>query len=166
MAEVTCLYHDDVNWHNILADPDEQGVLTAILDWECVSTVPLWKACQYPLFLQGQPRDEEPQHDEYFWPEAEQVASGEEVEQVLYGEHMLEYEQTKLRPIFEEEMTKVVPEWSEVRQKSIRQADFALAVNWCDGPFTYRRVKVWLERILAGKKEYQRLEEVNIFEQN
>lgn len=163
---MTYLYHDDVSWHNILAEPDEQGVLTAILDWECLSTVPLWKACQYPLFLQGQPRDEEPRHDECFWPGAEQVASGEEVEQNLYGEHMLEYEQTKLRLIYEEEMTKVVPQWSEVRQKSMRQADFALAVNWCDGPFTQRRVKVWLERALAGKKGYQRLEEVNLFEES
>jgi aminoglycoside phosphotransferase (APT) family kinase protein len=48
-AEETYLHHHDVNWHNLLAS--DQGALTAILDWECVSTVPSWKACQYPLFL-------------------------------------------------------------------------------------------------------------------
>lgn len=53
-----------------------------------------------------------------------------------YGEHMLEYEQTKLRPIFEEEIGNLVLEWSQVRQQSIRQAGFALAIKWCDSPFT------------------------------
>jgi hypothetical protein len=93
-------------------DTEERGALTAILDWECISTVPLWKAFEYPVFPQGQLRDEKPQHGEYFWPEPEQIASGEEYEQVLFGEHMLEYDQTRLRPIFEEEMQKLVPRWS------------------------------------------------------
>ncbi len=49
------------------------------------------------------------------WPDPEQALSGEGFEHVLYWEHILEYEQTKLRPIFEEEIKKSVPGWCEVR---------------------------------------------------
>lgn len=31
-ADARCLHLGDMNWHNILADPVEQGVLTAILE--------------------------------------------------------------------------------------------------------------------------------------
>jgi hypothetical protein len=108
------LYHDGLHWNNILIDAGSCGALTTILDWECVSAAPLWKACRYPGFLLGTPRDEEPKHDEYSWPEPEKVASGEECEHVLFGEHIIEYEQTRLRPIFAEEMQKYVPNWSQV----------------------------------------------------
>jgi hypothetical protein len=80
----------------------------------------------------------------------------------MYGEHMLEYEQTRLRPVFEAEMRKLVPWWLEVRQQVVRQADFGRAVSWCDGPFTYARVKAWLRRTLAGLGEYQRLADVDV----
>lgn len=159
-AEPTCLYHDDVNMHNILVNSEDQSKLSAILDWEFVSSVPLWKACQYPVFLRGKSRNIKPQRDGYFWPDPALVASGEECEQVMYDEHMLEYEQTILRPIFEAEMLKQVPYWSQVREKSVRQADFETAVSWCDSPITWGRVRDWLERTLAGEKQYRRLEEI------
>jgi Ser/Thr protein kinase RdoA (MazF antagonist) len=65
--EPTMLFHDDLSRHNILVD--ENGLLTGVVDWECVSFLPLWIACQLPPFLQGKPLDEEPikstyQHDE------------------------------------------------------------------------------------------------------
>ncbi|EFX03863.1 hypothetical protein CMQ_791 [Grosmannia clavigera kw1407] len=37
--EPTMLFHDDLSQHNILISED--GALTAVVDWECVSTLPL-----------------------------------------------------------------------------------------------------------------------------
>lgn len=48
-AESTSLYHDDLSMQNILVD--EAGNLTAVIDWECVSALPLWRACQIPALL-------------------------------------------------------------------------------------------------------------------
>jgi hypothetical protein len=39
--------------------------LTAVLDWECASALPLWKACSYPSFLRGRTRRLEPNLGRY-----------------------------------------------------------------------------------------------------
>ena len=57
-AEPSMLFHDDLSKHNILIN--DEGALTGVVDWECVSALPRWKACYYPAFLVGRPRDEEP----------------------------------------------------------------------------------------------------------
>jgi hypothetical protein len=49
--EPTVLFHDDLSARNILVD--ENGVVTAVLDWELASVFPLYKACQLPKFLDG-----------------------------------------------------------------------------------------------------------------
>ncbi|KAH8426607.1 uncharacterized protein LDX57_004342 [Aspergillus melleus] len=49
--ETSVLVHDDLSSRNILVH--ENGELAAILDWECVSALPLWNACYYPAFLKG-----------------------------------------------------------------------------------------------------------------
>ncbi|RSL71745.1 hypothetical protein CEP53_001350 [Fusarium sp. AF-6] len=55
MAEdPTVLCHTDLSRSNILVD--HAGKLTGVIDWECVSALPLWKACSYPAFLEGRPR--------------------------------------------------------------------------------------------------------------
>lgn len=51
--EPSILVHDDLSSRNILFH--DNGELAAILDWECVSALPLWNACNYPAFLQGRP---------------------------------------------------------------------------------------------------------------
>ena len=47
--EPSVLVHDDLSSRNILIH--DNGELAAILDWECVSALPLWNACYYPTFL-------------------------------------------------------------------------------------------------------------------
>jgi Phosphotransferase enzyme family len=49
--EPTVLFHDDLSTRNILVD--ENGVVTAVLDWELASVFPLYKSCQLPKFLDG-----------------------------------------------------------------------------------------------------------------
>ena len=50
-AEATVLFHNDLSLRNILVD--DECSITAIIDWECVSTLPLWRACQLPELLNG-----------------------------------------------------------------------------------------------------------------
>ncbi|XHF98727.1 hypothetical protein AWENTII_002266 [Aspergillus wentii] len=46
--EPSVLVHEDLSSRNILVH--DNGELAAILDWECVSALPLWKACYFPAF--------------------------------------------------------------------------------------------------------------------
>lgn len=39
-VESTALFHDDLREKNLLVD--ESAGITAVLDWECVSFLPLW----------------------------------------------------------------------------------------------------------------------------
>lgn len=56
--EPSMMFHDDLSKSDILINDD--GKLSSILDWECVSALPLWKACNYTSFLEGSPRHLEP----------------------------------------------------------------------------------------------------------
>ncbi|KAK1989175.1 hypothetical protein LZ30DRAFT_696629 [Colletotrichum cereale] len=98
--EPSAIYHDDMNRHNILVD--DAGALTAVVDWECVSALPLYAACQYPPFLQGKPLEVEPVKSKYQHDE-----NGDIVE--LYWEHLEDYELTQLRRLFLGEMQKLQP---------------------------------------------------------
>ncbi|KAK2015624.1 hypothetical protein LZ32DRAFT_602281 [Colletotrichum eremochloae] len=148
--EPSAIYHDDMSRHNILVD--DEGALTAVVDWECVSALPLYIACQYPPFLQGRPRDVEPiksmyQHDE----------EGNVVE--LYWEHLEDYELTQLRRLFLEEMEKLRPEWVSIFNASQRQRDYDLAVTSCDDTFMIRRILTWLSDLESRAEEVKGLEE-------
>jgi Ser/Thr protein kinase RdoA (MazF antagonist) len=57
------LFHDDLSMQNILVDDD--GKITGVIDWECVSALPLWRAFELPILLTGRDRDEEPKRDQY-----------------------------------------------------------------------------------------------------
>jgi len=84
------------------------GKLTAVIDWECVSALSLWRACQIPVLLQGRGRDEEPYWEDYAVDEPGDEVEDEPAPDVLdnegvnslYWDHLLEYEQTQLRRLF------------------------------------------------------------------
>ncbi|KAK3682256.1 kinase-like domain-containing protein [Podospora appendiculata] len=148
--EPSIIFHDDLNRHNLLVD--ESGALTAVVDWECVSALPLFSACQYPPFLQGKPNDIEPiksiyQHDE----------NGEVAE--LYWEHLEYFELTQLRRFFLDEMRRLQPEWVAIFESTQRQRDYELAVASCDDPFMMRRILKWLEDMDSGAENIPGLEE-------
>ena len=50
--ETFVLYHGDLSTNNILVDPITHKI-TGIVDWECVSFVPLWKANIVPKLVDG-----------------------------------------------------------------------------------------------------------------
>lgn len=139
--EPTVLFHDDMNSHNILVD--EKGNLTAVVDWECVSALPLHVACEYPPFIQSKPNDVEPIKSIYKHDENGEVAE-------LFWEHLEHYEKTQLRRIFLAEMETLQPDWVATYRSSERQRDFDLAVASCDDGFMTQRIIRWLDNLESG----------------
>lgn len=152
-GEPSVLFHDDLSMQNIMVD--ESGRLTAVIDWECVSAVPLWRACQLPQLLEGRTRDEKPDKEDYApdsEEEDEEDDDGLDDEGItdLYWEHLLEYEQTQLRKLFVKEMEKIQPEWVAIMKQSTLKADFEKAVHSCDNGWRFKIVRRWVDALVAG----------------
>lgn len=143
-TEQTMLFHDDLSERNILVDKD--GKLTAIVDWESVSALPLWKACQFPAFLEGRDRNEKPILEDY-------CETGSDKPGELFWEHLKQFELTELRLYFLEVMRHFEPAWMEVFLSSQDQRDFDLAVQACDNPFSLRTIERWLDDIDDGRSQ-------------
>jgi Ser/Thr protein kinase RdoA (MazF antagonist) len=156
--ECTVLFHDDLSMQNILVD--KEGRLTAVLDWECVSALPWWRACQLPQLLEGRSRDEEPTRIQYMAdsnsedddPSDFDALDNEGVNN-LYWEHLLEYEQTQLRRLFVEEMEKVKSDWVTTMRSSTVERDFEKAIQNCDNAWNFKTVRRWLEDYKQGHVE-------------
>ncbi|KAG8525486.1 uncharacterized protein KY384_009130 [Bacidia gigantensis] len=134
--EPTMFFHDDLSQHNILVD--EAGNLTAVIDWECVSTLPLWKACQFPAFLEGRNRAEEPLQQNY--QRDGQISD-------LFWDHLLEYELAQLRTSFFQQMEQLEPKWTLAYRSSQPLRDFDLAAKNCSEPFSLRTINAWLDDV-------------------
>jgi hypothetical protein len=136
----------------------ESGQLSAILDRECVTAVPRWKACQLPEFLTGRPRDRAltPRAPQVMpadlSPEQAATWSTEQGWQVTFHEEWAwQWDQTRLREVFKREMRLLDPEWMRVYDMSAKERDFDFAVQNCGEELYRRRIRLWLESILAGK---------------
>ncbi len=148
--EPSMILHDDLSRSNTMVD--HNGTLTGVIDWECVSAVPLWAACQMPSFLAGKPRDDKPDEAIYQHDEDGNVTE-------LFWEHLDEYELTRLRSVFLGEIGRLQPGWVEVFESSQRQRDFDLAVSCCNDEFMIRRILNWLDDVERGVDGYEGLEE-------
>ncbi|KAI1788567.1 kinase-like protein [Ganoderma leucocontextum] len=158
--ERTVIFHDDLSSQNILVDAS--GTLTGLVDWECVSALPLWRACTLPWFLIGRHRAERPNPETY--GRAEDEDDGEDGNKdgdgngsgrpnSLYFEHLLEWEQTRLRAVFLAEMERVRPEWVGVHRAGVLRNDFYTAMMHCDDELSRRRVRQWVDRVEAMADE-------------
>jgi hypothetical protein len=138
----TVLLHDDLSQHNILVNDD--GELQGIIDWECTSAVPLWKAAQFPQFLRGPQREKKPMREGY---------SANEGGENLFQIHLLEYEQTQLRGAFTRTMGQANPDWVRMFQSSRKQADSDAAIQNCDFHNLARKwINEWLDELENGKE--------------
>lgn len=57
------LHHNEISRHNFIFHP--KGKIQALVDWECVSVMPLWKGCQIPSFIDTPERTEKPNPELY-----------------------------------------------------------------------------------------------------
>ncbi|WYZ43690.1 hypothetical protein EsH8_VII_000126 [Colletotrichum jinshuiense] len=170
--EQTFLRHDDLSLQNILVDDD--GKITAILDWECVSTMPSWTATLMPKFLSGARREEEPDRDRYgdeSTCEDDALSSGgrstggdededdldNEGKNELYWIHLMEFEQTQLRKVYTARMQQSRPDWAMEVENSILKTDFLEAVHRCRSGFYLKRISQWVDGIARG--DFRRLAE-------
>lgn len=138
--EASALLHDDISNSNTLVD--EHGNLTAIIDWECVSALPLWKGCQLPVLLEGRERSERPVKDNYVHDEKGDVDD-------LFWDHLLEYEQTQLRKVFLDEMKCIEPGWIERHNapSNRRRTDIEVAIQYCNNELCIKRIGEWLAEL-------------------
>ena len=140
--EEFALHHGDISRHNLILD--SKGKLQALVDWECVSVVPLWKGCQIPSFLDRRERTQRPDPAIY--------TSGSDDSNDCYENDLYEFECTCLRGVFLEEMARLAPRWIVEYQTSHSKVDFDWALQGCNGfnmPYLVRR---WLKGIESGKQ--------------
>jgi aminoglycoside phosphotransferase (APT) family kinase protein len=156
-SEATGLYHHDLHLNNILVN--EEGEITAVLDWECVSALPPWMLAQVPKFLDEPAREEEPQRDLYAdeRPEESAAAAGKhndpdyldsEGKDELYWIHRMEYEASQLRKVYEAKLKELGPEWP--LEESYVKIDFFQAISQCDGMWV-NRVRRWADCMEKGE---------------
>lgn len=149
-SEPSILFHDDTSFHNVLVD--ESGTLTGLVDWECVSALPLWRACYYPAFLIGPPRPLEPDISRY-----KRQSNGEPSD--LYWEHLKEHQQTLLRAFFLSQMRELEQQWVDVFNSSQVKRHFDTAVQNCDNEFIARRITKWMDDLDTGEASMRSLRE-------
>ncbi|KAJ5518114.1 Aminoglycoside phosphotransferase [Penicillium expansum] len=147
VPEPSVVFHDDLSQHNILVS--EKGELTGVLDWECVSALPLWKACYYPTFLYGRPRDTKPNIEMY--------DRGNPPPGSAFWEHLHDYEVTLLRGVFLDEMRKSEPGWVNIFDMSHLRRDFDTAVQYFDNGIVRHIIEKWVEDVTAGNENPQSL---------
>lgn len=163
-AVTTALCLNGITLNSILLD--DQGEITALLDWECVSAMPAWVATMVPEFLSGPVREEEPKRDEYsngpathaFSPQTPRSSDLDEmmVERLddegkneLYWIHLMEYDTTQLRRAYRAKMRKLWPDWPE--EESRKQVDFYQALLQCNAGVWVKQVKAWVDRMERGE---------------
>ncbi|KAL3472952.1 hypothetical protein BJX99DRAFT_261772 [Aspergillus californicus] len=148
-TETYTLYHHDISFQNILADAG--GRITGLVDWECVNIVPTYKSMENPSCLVGPDSD----LDDYLNPDEYLKINGSVEENDLYREAVLEYELTKLRPIFIDEMKRLSSEWVRVHgdEKLRLKADFEFAVQIC-AFWRDRNIEDWIEGLEKGEIEH------------
>ncbi|KAF3047801.1 hypothetical protein E8E11_003306 [Didymella keratinophila] len=143
-SEPTVRFHDDLLMQNIMVD--DNGRLTAVIDWECVSAVPLWRACQLPALFDERTREEKPNKETYAADPDEDHAEdddGLDNEGItdLYWEHLLEYEMTQLRKMFLSGIQHEQPEWVAIMTNNSLKANFEKAVHHCDNGMASKIIK-------------------------
>ncbi|KAL2867579.1 phosphotransferase enzyme family-domain-containing protein [Aspergillus lucknowensis] len=134
--ERSVIWHLDLSLSNILVN--EEGEITAVIDWECVSAMPLWMATQPPKFLDDSTREKEPQREDYAdESDTESDHMDREVDDSLDDEgknelfwiYMMEYETTQLRRLYNASMRQFHPGWENQAEDSALKQDFAFYVG-------------------------------------
>lgn len=149
-AAVTTLYYDCQTLSNILLN--DQGEITALLDWECVSAMPAWVATMPPRFFFDSIREEEPKKDQYMdeKPGDKNIDPDldNEGKNQLYWIHLMEYDKTQLREVYRARMKQLWPDWP--LEESYKQVDFFEAFLQCNGEVWIKQVNEWIDRFEAG----------------
>ena len=152
------LYHNDLSINNILIDPITHRI-TGVVDWECVSLQPTWKARRPPQLLYGPEIDAEFYERNFDGP-IPNVPPPRVIDQdngeALMASEMQEYmEQMLLRRVFD---SIIPPDGRQERLKRI----FENKVGQVDVRWSW--VVRWIKDIKSGKDpEPKDIEGVNLY---
>lgn len=162
--EVTAIYHDDLNLDNILVDDD--GKITAVVDWECVSALPIWMAAKFPKFLRFGGREEKPDRDVYSNDDpisiARNVAEEDEDDDddddeldnegkdELYWIHLMEWEVTQLQKVYDARLKQLWPDRLEHDGLDLKM-DFFEAFVQCGAALWKNVVSRWVDKLEGGE---------------
>ncbi|KAF4822106.1 Altered inheritance of mitochondria protein 9 [Colletotrichum siamense] len=139
---------------------DDDGNITGLVNWNCVSTMPSWFLTQMPSFLDGKVRHQEPVREIYGddnGDDWEDDGLDSEGKTILYWEHLMQFEQTKLRKLYKARMEKLRPGWSVEEESSGLKRDFLEAASRCRHLFHISAFRDWADSISRG--ELRRLQE-------
>lgn len=139
-AEPTVLWHDNLSMSNILVDDD--GKITALIDWECVSCKPLWVATEMPELLLGHAQEEEPNKD---YPD-EDDAKKTKLDRI----ELFEFQQTQLRKVYVGKMKQLWPQWETEVAPAALKLDFLGAVDRCAGGWYLVEIEQWIDAVEGG----------------
>ncbi|KAK7957025.1 uncharacterized protein PG986_006247 [Apiospora aurea] len=156
--EKCMLWHANLSMDNIFVD--DTGVITGVLDWECVSAIPRSIGCQLPaLLLEGHDRTHEPRLEHYWTfsdtipaqspiPSIEDDEDDEDEDEVgptpAYWQARREWELTKLRHHFVRTMSDRSLGWHMCHKYHALKRDFETAVQYCDEPVLLDVVEAWV----------------------
>ena len=143
-AEASILWHDDLSQYNILVD--DGGTLTGVIDWECASAIPLWSACRPPKFLDSVNREDKPEKSDF-------AVEEDGTPNQMYFERLEEWEQTRLRAYFFEQMRLLEPKWVEVYEASEVKREFENCIQMCDSfcnKIWRDNISDWLDSLSTG----------------
>lgn len=153
--EVTAMWHDDLNLNNILVD--NEGQITAVVDWECVSALPIWMAAMTPKFLISDSRLEEPKREDYMDETPQGSCSSEsdtdgldnEGKNQLYWIHLMDYEVTRLQEVYNAKLKQLWPD--RPVEDSRMKVDFFEALLQCDAGYCLKQVGTWVDSVERGE---------------
>ncbi|KAK8091050.1 hypothetical protein PG994_000555 [Apiospora phragmitis] len=170
--EKTMMWHTNLSTDNIFVD--DTGVITGILDWECISAIPRSVGCQLPAFLlEGHDRRQEP-HIKDYWtfsdtlpdpqlddddggggerrgrPRQRQQRVGPTPD---YWHARREWELTHLRLHFEMTMAARSLGWHMCYKHHALKRDFETAVQYCDDSILVGVVEAWISAVEAALKD-------------
>lgn len=142
-VESTQIFHHDLHKSNILIGPN--GIV-GVLDWEYVSVVPVWYACQLPRLLDGG-RDREEPPDRRNYPPWD---SDDLKEDSPYWGDLFQHERMLLKQTFLEEMSRIRPSWIEEYKRGTSKRDFVKAIGYVEEGYV-GDWREWLENLKKGK---------------
>ncbi|KAF0324535.1 hypothetical protein GQ607_008239 [Colletotrichum asianum] len=114
---------------------DDDGNITGLVNWNCVSTMPSWFLTQMPLFLDGKVRNREPVREMYGndnGDDWEDDGLDSEGKTILYWEHLMQFEQTKLRKLYTARMEKLRPGWRVEEERAFPLASKGVSYQSID----------------------------------
>ncbi|CAG8399864.1 unnamed protein product [Penicillium salamii] len=136
--EPSIIFHDDLSRQNFLVN--EEGVLTGVIDWEFVSVLPLWKACDYPHFLKGPPIFSKPDPAQYLRGENGELGT-------FYWNSLWNHEATLLCELFIDELRSLSKGWIQVFDQSQHLRDLDQAIHDLSTEFFIRNAAEWIRDI-------------------